>query len=356
MSIRIDLFSDVMTKPTPAMRRAMADAEVGDEQKKEDPTTNRLQAMTAELLGKEAALFLPSGSMCNQVAIRVLCRPGDEIIVHRSAHIVNFEVGGAAALSGVSSYVLDGPGGMFTAGEAAAAIRPLTSNHHCRTRAVCVEQTSNIGGGRVWPLAALREIGALCRAHGLAMHMDGARLMNAVVASGVSAEEMCRDTDSVWLDLSKGLGCPVGAVLAGSKDFIKDAWRWKHQFGGALRQSGIIAAAGVYALENNVARLAEDHANARLLADGLKDLPGVIVEEPETNIVFFDVEGLGCTAQEFAAAAAEEGLRVSFGGKHRIRAITYLGIDESMVREAVTILRRLIGDWASRRMADKKAG
>src|SRR5215813_7300484 len=288
--IEVDLYSDTVTRPTQAMRRFMCDAAVGDEQKGEDPTINQLQEMVAELLGKEAAVFLPSGTMCNEIAMRVHCRPGDEMLAHRTAHPVHFETGGPAALAGVNVRPLDGARGQFDAAAVEAAVRPA-SRYSPRSRLVWVEQTSNMGGGSVWPLERIESVAAVARRHGLATHLDGARLMNAVVASGVSARDYAAPFDSAWIDFTKGLGAPVGAALAGSRAFIDEAWRFKQQMGGAMRQAGIIAAAGVYALRHHVKRLAEDHANARRLAEGLARLPGVKLDPAtiETNIVFFEL-------------------------------------------------------------------
>src|SRR5512147_2693009 len=277
MDIEVDLYSDTVTRPTPAMRRAMAEAEVGDEQNREDPTVNRLQARVAALLGKEAALFLPSGTMCNQVAFAVHCRPGDEILLHELAHPLLYEAGGPAALVGAVLRPLPGPRGIFTADQVRAAVRPAV-HYMPRTRAVSVEQTANIVGGVCWALSEVEAVCAAGRAHGLACHMDGARLLNAVVSTGTPARAFAAPFDSVWIDLTKGLGAPVGAVLAGSRAFIEEAWRYKQRLGGAMRQAGIIAAAGLYALEHHVERLADDHERARRLARGLAELPGVAVD------------------------------------------------------------------------------
>ncbi|MGH7684421.1 MAG: threonine aldolase family protein, partial [Vulcanimicrobiaceae bacterium] len=253
----IDLFSDTATKPSAAMRRAIAEAEVGDEQRREDPTVNRLQAAVAELLGKEAALFLPSGTMCNLISFAVATRPGDEIILHRDAHPIIAEGGGTPAVSGALFYPLDGPRGMFSVEQVAAAVRG-PSRYAPRSRVVSIEQTTNLGGGAVWPLALVSEICELAHRCDLWAHCDGARLLNAVVSSGEPASAFGRNFDSIWIDFSKGLGAPVGAVLAGSRQFIEEAWRFKQRFGGSMRQAGIIAAACLYALEHNVQRLAED--------------------------------------------------------------------------------------------------
>jgi threonine aldolase len=342
MPIDVDLFSDTVTRPTPEMRRFMCDAEVGDEQKGEDPTVNLLQETVAELLGKEAALFLPSGTMCNEIAIRVHCRPGDEMLAHRTAHPIHFETGGPAALAGVNVSALDGPRGQFDVATATAAIR-APGRYSPRSRLLWVEQTSNLGGGSVWPLATLRGVGDLARARGLASHMDGARLMNAVVAAGVSARDYAAPFDSAWVDFTKGLGAPVGAAIAGSREFIAEAWRLKQQMGGAMRQAGIIAAGGVYALRHHVKRLAEDHANARRLAEGLAALPGVSIDPAtvETNLVFFDLTG-----RLDASAAVERmlarGVRMGALGPRTIRAVTHLDVSAEQVERALAVAREVL--------------
>ena len=336
--IRIDLYSDTITRPTEGMRRFMANAEVGDEQKREDPSTRHLEEQVSELLGKEEAVFLPSGTMCNQIAIRVHCGPGDEIILDKTAHVRNHEGAGAAALSGAFVYPVEGRRGIFDREELEAAIRPI-NNHHPRSRLVIVEQTSNGGGGTVWPLETIEEVCDTAEKWGLARHMDGARLLNAVAESGISAQTYAAPFDSVWIDFSKGLGAPVGAALAGSREFIDEAWRWKHQFGGAMRQSGVIAAAGTYALMNHVDRLAEDHANARVLGAGIDAIEGIRAEPVTTNMVFFDVSELGCTAMEFNDALMAHGIRVSTPGGTRCRALTHLDVFRQDVEEAVIIIR-----------------
>ena len=337
-AIRIDLFSDTVTRPTPAMREFMAAAPVGDEQMREDPTVNQLVAMVCELLGKEDAVFLPSGSMCNQIAIRVHCHPGDEIIMDETAHSRNFEVGGAAALTGATIYPLAGRRGIFTASQVEAAIRPAI-HHAPRSRLLQVEQTSNLGGGSIWPLETLAEVCAVARQHGLAAHMDGARLLNAVVGTGIPAADYAAQVDSVWIDFSKGLGAPVGAALAGSRAFIERAWRWKHQFGGAMRQAGIIAAGAVYALQHHVDRLVDDHQNAQTLAQGLDEIEGIEVEPVDTNLVFFDVSGLGLTADRFNKLLMARGVRVSTMGAGRARAVTHLDVSAAQIMEALDAVR-----------------
>src|SRR5512138_1391 len=340
----INLYSDTQSQPTKAMRLAMAEAPVGDEQRGEDPSVNRLCEMTADLLGKEAAVFLPSGTMCNQLAIHIHCRPGEEIIAHRTAHILNFEAGGTAAFSGVQVQGLDGDRGQFSVEAARAAIRPK-DRYHPLTRMIAVEQTANLGGGSIWSLKDIEALGDLAKQQGLAYHMDGARLLNAVVASGVSAKKYAKPFDSLWIDLSKGLGCPVGAVLAGSKEFIEEAWRLKQRTGGAMRQAGIIAAAGVYALEHHVERLAEDHANAKLFAESLRNLPGVKVDPQavETNIVFFDIAGTGMTADPFCDALKQKGVDLGGAGTS-IRAVTHIDVTRADIEAAVTAIRDVIAE------------
>ena len=335
MAIDIDLYSDTVTRPTPEMRRFMCEAEVGDEQKFEDPTVNLLQEMVADLLGKEAAVFLPSGTMCNEIALRVHCRPGDEMLAHRTAHPIHFETGGPAALAGVNVRPLDGARGQYDVDALEAGIRP-DSRHYPRSRLVWVEQTSNLGGGSIWPLARVRAVTDAARRHGLATHLDGARLMNAVVASGIAAREWAEPFDSAWIDFTKGLGAPVGAALAGSREFIVEAWRLKQQMGGAMRQAGIIAAGGVYALRHHVKRLTDDHANARRLAAGLAGLPGVSLDPTtiETNIVFFDVPGEPGAATVVERLQAR-GVRMGAMGPHTIRAVTHLDVSAEQIERAL---------------------
>jgi threonine aldolase len=333
--IDVDLSSDTVTRPTPEMRRFMCEAEVGDEQKHEDPTVNLLQEMVAELLGKEAAVFLPSGTMCNEIALRVHCRPGEEMLAHRTAHPIHFESGGPAALAGVNVRPLDGARGQFDAATLEEGIRP-DFRHFPRSRLVWVEQTSNLGGGSIWPLERVRAVTDVARRHRLATHLDGARLMNAVVASGVAAREWSAPFDSAWIDFTKGLGAPVGAALAGSRDFIAEAWRLKQQMGGAMRQAGIIAAGGVYALRHHVKRLAEDHANARRLAEGLAALPGVALDPAtvETNLVFFDLTGR-LDAGAFVERLLARGVRMGALGPRTVRAVTHLDVSAAQIERAL---------------------
>lgn len=339
--IAVDLVSDTVTRPTAAMRRAMAEAEVGDEQNREDPTVNRLQDMVAELLGKEAALFLPSGTMCNQVAFAVHCRAGDEVLLHETAHPLLYEAGGPAAMVGAVMRPLPGARGMYGAEQVRQAVRPRV-HYMPRTRALSIEQTANIVGGAVWPLSQIEEVCAAGHAAGLACHMDGARLMNAVVASATPAHGFAKPFDSVWLDLTKGLGAPVGAVLAGTRGFIEEAWVFKQRFGGAMRQAGIIAAAGIHALEHHVDRLAEDHERARHLAEGLAELPGIAVdaERVDSNIVIFDLRGTGLTAEEFARRTLERSsVRFSVISPTLARAVFHLDVPADGVERALSAAR-----------------
>jgi threonine aldolase len=327
------------------MRQAIASAEVGDEQKREDPSVNRLQEMVAELTGKEAALFLPTGTMCNLIAHAIHCRPGDEIIIDSLSHPVHFEGGGPAVHSRASIRPLETATGVFTAAQVEGALR-VDDAHFPRSRLVCIENTHNLHGGRIWPLKAVEEVGACARRHGLAVHLDGARLLNAVVAAGVPARDYCRHVDSCWIDLSKGLGCPAGAVLAGTREFLAQAWRYKHLFGGALRQAGILAAAGVYALEHHVERLADDHAKAKALAAGLAGVKGIAVDAAavETNIVMFDIAGTGLARAEFLERLRPHGVRFSpLMQPTRLRAVTHLDIAPDGVDKALAAVRSIAG-------------
>ena len=339
--VRVNLYSDTQTKPSLAMKQAMMEAEVGDEQHGADPTVWALCDRMAALLGKEAAMFLPSGTMCNEIAILTQCRAGDEILAHHTAHIATAEGGAPWALAGVQVSPLDGDRGMFSADMLAAAVRPA-SRYSPTQRMVEVEQTANLGGGAIWSLITLNEVAATAHAHGMVTHMDGARLMNAVVAAGVPAAEMAAGFDTVWLDFTKGLGAPLGAVLAGSAEFIDAAWRWKQRLGGSLRQGGICAAACLYALDHNVDRLADDHENARVLARSLAQTEGLAVELPETNLVFFDTRGAGLTAQELATRVRAAGVLISVMGQYRARACTHLDVTTPQVMEAASAIRDVV--------------
>lgn len=339
-TLRVDLFSDTNSKPTRAMRDAMANADCGNEQALEDPTTNALQERIADLLGKPAAMFLPSGSMCNEIAYRVWGRHGDAILMDKTGHALLYETGGPAALSGLMISIIDGTDGMFDAAHVDAAAASV-GRHAPRPRILNIENTTNLGGGRVWSLDGLADVAQAARKHGLAVHMDGARLLNASVQSGQSPAVIAECADSVWIDLSKGLGCPIGAVLAGPEDFIDEAFRMKHQFGGALRQSGIVTAAGLYALDHHVARLSDDHDNARRLHTGLGEISDISLQNDvcETNIVFFDVGGTGKTAPDIAAQLAERGIRIGAFSETKMRAVTHLDVDTDGIDLALAAMR-----------------
>ena len=337
----INLYSDTQTRPTEGMRRAIAEAEVGDEQRLRDPTTTALQERVAALLGHEAALFLPSGTMCNAISFRLHVRPGgDEILLDRTSHPINAEAGGPAAISSAMLRELDGDGGRFTAAQLREAIRP-PDRYLPRSRLVSVEQSTNLAGGRIWPLEQIRDVLEAAGDHGMRAHLDGARLLNAVVATGVSAADYARGFDTAWIDFTKGLGAPVGACLAASRDLIAEAWRYKQMWGGSFRQSGIVAAAGLYALDHHVERLAEDHANARFLADRLAELPGVELDPAtvQTNIVIFTVPD----PDGFVDALAGAGVEVSRVGPTKIRMVTHLDVDRAGCEQALTAARAALG-------------
>lgn len=334
----IDLRSDTKTRPSAAMRQAIAAAEVGDEQAGEDPTVCALEDRVAALLGQESAVFLPSGTMCNAIAFRLHVRPGgDEVILDRSAHPVRFEAGGPAALSGALLYPLDSVGGIFGPDDVVAALRPVRSRQAPRSRMVSIEQTTSTG--RVWPARTIRAVLDVARAHQLLAHMDGARLFNASVAAQIPVSEFAAGFDTVWVDFSKGLGAPVGAVLTGSAETIAEARRYKQMFGGAMRQAGILAAAATFALDHNVSRLAEDHSHARMLADGLAALPGVDLDPSlvETNIVTFEVAG----AKAFCEALASRGVLMGSAGERRVRAVTHLDVGTADVEQALEAAQSL---------------
>jgi threonine aldolase len=331
----INLYSDTQTKPSEGMRRAMYDAEVADEQRKLDPTVNALQERVAELLGKEAGLFLPSGTMCNAISFRVhIDKSGDEAILHEHAHPIIAEAGGPAAISGAMMKPLQADGGIFTGEQVEQATRPA-DRYMPRSRLLSVEQTTNMGGGRVWPQERLREVVSVAKRHDMRTHLDGARLMNAVVASRVPAAEHANGFDTAWVDFTKGLGAGVGACMAASADLIEQAWRFKQMWGGSFRQAGSIAAACLYALDHNVERLAEDHDNARVLAEGLAQIPGVTIDPAtvETNIVIFEVPDAAALVE---AVAGE--VQLSGGGPDRVRAVTHMDVDRAGVERALQVI------------------
>jgi threonine aldolase len=337
----IDLRSDTVTRPTPGMRRAMAEAEVGDDVYGEDPTVNALEARVAERLGLEAAVFVPSGTMGNQVAIGVHTRPGEEVILEESSHPFHYENGGIAALWGAQPRTVAGRRGILTPAQIRAASRG-NDDHLPRSRMLIIENTHNRGGGTVWKPEVFADAVSAARASGLLVHLDGARLFNAEVAAGVPVSAWARQTDSTTVCFSKGLGAPVGSVLGGSKNFIAEARRLRKRLGGGMRQAGILAAACLYALEHHVARLAEDHENARVLARRLAEIPGVRIEldRVETNMVYAE---LPVDAPAFVPTLRAAGLRVNSVGPHSIRLVCHLDVDRAACERAADILRASLG-------------
>lgn len=308
------------------MREAVLDAPVGDEQKGEDPTTAALEERVAALLGKQAAVFLPSGTLCNEIALRVWLKPGETLIGDRACHIITSEGGAPAALAGAMVHPMDTPDGILEVEAVRAAIAP-GSRYASASRLLCVEQTFNLKGGVVWPVEKLDAAAAVAHEAGLHTHMDGARLMNAVVASGIDAAHHAAGYDSVWIDFTKGLGAPVGAVLAGSRDFIEEAWRLKQQMGGAMRQSGVVAAMCNFSLDHNVERLVQDHELAAQLARRLVDLPHVAsVNQPQTNLVFVDLDEAGPSANDVVAGCAARDVQIGAFGARRLRLVTHLDV------------------------------
>jgi threonine aldolase len=336
----LDFRSDTVTRPTPGMRAAIAAAEVGDDVFDDDPTVVRLQEKIAGLLGKEAALFVPSGTMSNQIAVRVHCAPGDEILCESGCHIYNYEQGGAAQLSGVSIRPVTGEYGVLDLPQLAGLIRP-DNEHLVRTRLVSLENTHNRGGGRVLPYDGIERICGWAREHGLATHLDGARLFNAVVASGIAADKWARHFDTVSICFSKGLGAPVGSALCGPRELIARGRRHRKLFGGGMRQVGILAAGAIYALDNHIQRLAEDHAHAQILAETVRQTEGLELrpEKVDTNLVIFHVDPALGTAAEFAARLGARGLGVIAFGPTLIRACTHLDISRADAEAACRILR-----------------
>lgn len=335
----INLFSDTQTRPTEAMRAAMAAAEVGDEQRKADPTVNELQDRMADLLGKERAIFFPTGTMCNLVAIAAHTRHGDSIVLEHSGHVLRSETSGAAAVSGCVIETIRGDRGTFTP-EQLAEVMTSGNQYVPPTRLVCLEQTHNFAGGTVWPLDRYTAVADAAHEAGVAVHTDGARLMNAVIASGVTAAQWAAPVDTIWVDFTKGLGAPTGAVLAGPADVMEEAWLLKHRFGGAMRQAGIVAAGCLHALDHHVDRLADDHANAAHLAGALAEM-GFGVTPPDTNLVFVDPAPLGLEAPAFAASLADRGVEISTLGS-RNRLCTHLDVTKADVDEAIEIVRAVV--------------
>ncbi|OGB94351.1 MAG: threonine aldolase [candidate division NC10 bacterium RBG_16_65_8] len=339
----VDLRSDTVTKPTPEMRRAMADAEVGDDVFMEDPTVARLEALAAERLGKEAALFVTSGTQGNQVSLMAHTQRGDEIILDENCHIFNYEVAALAVLSAVQARALPGRHGILDPEQVREAIRP-PNIHHPRNSLICLETTHNRGGGSIYPIQTLREIRRIAREQGLAVHLDGARLFNACVASGTPVSDAAAQADSVTFCLSKGLGAPVGSVVAGSRVFVDKARRARKMLGGGMRQAGVIAAAGIVALETMVDRLREDHENARMLAKGLAKLPGIEIDLGlvQTNIVIFGVERKDVDAPGLVLKLAGQGVKCFSVGPNRIRMVTHKDVDRAGIEQALEVLRTIL--------------
>ena len=339
-----EFYSDSRGMPTREMRETATYAPVGNSLKEEDPTTKDFLAKAAEFLGKEAALFMPSGTMCNEIAIRVHTRPGQEVICERTSHIINYECGGPAAISGVMMHPIDGERGMFTVEQLQSSIR--AGNPYLPDSAlVVVEQTANMAGGAVWPIERLHEVGIAANKAGLKSHIDGARLINAVVHSGVSASEMAKNFDSVFIDFCKGLGCPVGAVLAGSSEFITQAWRVRQMIGGGMKQTGMLAAMCNYALDNHVERIADDHELATSIAKRIKEMPGVEgVLKVDTNIVMVDFEKDGPTAVEVVTKMREAGISFGAFGEYRVRIITHIGVNPEAGDALCAALAKVLAD------------
>jgi threonine aldolase len=344
----IDLRSDTVTKPSPGMRAAMAAAEVGDDVYREDPTINHLEERVAAMLGKEAALFVPSGSMSNQLAVKTHTQPGDELICEEYCHIYNWEAGGPAFLSSVTCRTICAEYGIIEIEQLRDKIRPI-NEHMVRTRLVCLENTHNRGGGRIFPLEKVESICGWAHEHGLVTHLDGARLWNAIVATGVPARTWGEHFDSVSVCFSKGLGAPVGSALAGPKDFINRAHRYRKIFGGAMRQAGVLAAAVLYALDNNVQRLADDHRNAQVIAQAIADTPGLRLVPPDihTNLVWFEVDPELGTAQELVKTMAAKGIMLGLGGTHVLRACTHLDVSAADAERAAETIRRTVPHTAA---------
>jgi threonine aldolase len=341
----IDLRSDTKTQPSRGMREAIAAAEVGDEQRREDPTVNTLERGVADLLGQEEAVFVPTATMANEIALRTLSEPGDELIAEENAHILLAELGGPAVHAGLMTRPVRGEGGRFGPDVVQRMVRRTDRTHIPPTRVVAIENTHNASGGRVWPLEEIRALVAACHELELSAHLDGARLLNASVASGVPAAEIAGDFDTVTICLSKGLGCPLGALVAGSAELMARGRRFKHQFGGAMRQAGIVAAAGVYALDHNLERLADDHARARRLAEGLHaaGVP-VNIEQVETNFVQIDVGALGLGGDEALARLAEQGVGLSLTPHPGVlRAVTHLDVGDEDIDGAIDRIPKALG-------------
>ena len=338
----IDLRSDTVTKPSPEMRRAMAEAEVGDDVFGEDPTVNKLQNRVATLLDKESALFVPSGSMANLVAISAHTERGDEVIIESRGHTFNYESGGVCAAAGIQLHPLVGTRGILEADQIEAAIRP-PDHHFAPTRLIVLENTHNRGGGTVYPIEKIAHIRELALSRGIKMHLDGARLWNACVASGRRPKEFAQYFDSLMMCFSKGLGAPIGSIIAGSSELIDKAHRYRKLYGGGMRQVGVIAAAAQYALDHNVDRLVDDHHNAKRLAEELARCPGVDLDpsHAETNIIIFDVSASGRNAQQVTDAFKQQGIRMLAASPTFIRAVTHLDVSTEDIERTIKVSHRI---------------
>ena len=344
MTPNIDLRSDTVTRPNAAMRAAMAEAPVGDDVFGDDPTVNKLEAKVADLLGKEAAVYVPSGTMSNQLAVCVHTQPGDELLCEQYCHIYNNEAGGPAALWGVTCRTIDGDHGVLDLSQLEDKIRNPDDVHLVRTRMVALENTHNRGGGKVYPIEKIEAISQWARKHGLAFHLDGARLWNAIVATGISAREWSKHFDTVSVCFSKGLGAPVGSALAGPKPLIALARRRRKLLGGGLRQAGILAAGCIYALDHQVERLADDHRNARTIAQAIADTPGLTLDPPEveTNLIWFHVDRELGTAKDVVAKLKSAGVLVSATGPQKIRACTHLDVSKADAERVADAFRKVV--------------
>jgi len=340
----IDLRSDTVTRPTPGMREAIASAEVGDDQLGDDPTVRRLEERVAELLGKERSLFFPSGIMANETAIVVQGRPGTEAVVEATCHLIDWEEAAAAAWAGMQLRPVPTPDGILTAAAVRAAIRPSSNPYQPETSLICVENTHNAAGGKVVPLDALRAVRDVASEHGLPVHMDGARLWHAAAATGETLSDYAATADTVMVTLSKGLGCPVGSLLAGSEAVIARAWRIRRRMGGSMRQSGILAAAGLYALDHHLDRLAEDHRRARMIANLAGEIDGIRPVDPETNIVMLDLVRDDLRAPHIVAALAARDVRLSMFSDTRLRAVTHLDVDDEGIERAMAALGSVVAE------------
>ncbi len=338
----IDLRSDTVTKPTPEMRKAMYEAEVGDDVFSEDPTINKLQERVAGILGKEAALYVPSGTMSNQIAIKILTREGDEVYCDQGAHIFNYEAGAPSFVSRVQIRPIQGVRGVFTTAQVEELLQPDNA-HFPRSALISIENTANRGGGTVWPLAEIHRLRELANEKGLRVHLDGARLWNAVAASGTPEKDWAQYADTVSVCFSKGLGAPVGSALVSSKELIAEAHRIRKKLGGGMRQAGIIAAGALYALEHNRERLIEDHRRAKTLAQGLAEIQGFAIdlEHVDTNIVIVDMTERALESGQFAKRVAEQGLLVTLAGPHKVRFVTHLQTTDEDIEKALEIVRTL---------------